>query len=285
MYQPVSTKNPAAVEAEVQALCRSMFPNNDLSFIGESFDWIGRCFKGDYGDYQPLDARYHDFEHTLQGTLCLMRLLKGRHVAGASPRLDLHGLRLVLLAVLMHDTGYLKTRDDTQGSGAKYTITHVSRSAEFAARFLRDKGFPASDVRAVQNMIRCTGVDSTSEEIPFQSALERVLGFALASSDLLGQMAAADYPAKLPALYSEFAEASRFSNTPSHFIASFTSADDLMRRTPSFWKDVVLKKLERDFEGLYRFLNEPYPNGRNEYVAAVEQNVRGLVTACQVNTP
>ena len=25
------------------------------------------CFEGRYQDYQPIDAHYHDLEHTLQG--------------------------------------------------------------------------------------------------------------------------------------------------------------------------------------------------------------------------
>ena len=39
---------------------------------------------------------------------------------------------LGLLGILMHDTGYLKRTEDMQGTGAKYTLTHVRRSAEFA---------------------------------------------------------------------------------------------------------------------------------------------------------
>jgi len=85
-----------------------------------------------------------------------------------------------VLAILLHDTGYLKKRDDTDGTGAKYTVTHVHRSGEFAAQLLGERGFNATDIYAVQNMIRCTGVDATLSVIPFQSEIERVVGHALA---------------------------------------------------------------------------------------------------------
>ena len=37
----------------------------------------------------------------------------------------------------------------------------------------------------------------------------RIVGFALGTADLLGQMAAPDYVDKLPVLYDEFVEAAR----------------------------------------------------------------------------
>ena len=123
MYPPVVTNDPTAVEVEVQAACRAMFPGADPLFVPRVFGWAIECFTGNYQDYQAVDARYHDFEHTLQGTLCLARLLRGRHLAGAEPQLTLQMFQLGLLAILLHDTGYLKKRDDTEGTGAKYTVT------------------------------------------------------------------------------------------------------------------------------------------------------------------
>jgi len=237
------------------------------------FGWAIECFTGGYRDYQAVDAQYHNFEHTLQGTLCLARLLRGRQLAGVQPRLTQRMFQLALLAILLHDAGYLKRRDDTQGTGAKYTVTHVERSAEFAEALLTDKGFNASEIETVQNMIRCTGVDAKLNSIPFQSELEKTVGFALATGDLLGQLAAEDYVEKLPILYGEFAEAAKFSNDERHFVASFSSAADLIERTPSFWEDYVQPKLKRDFGGLYQFLNEPYPSGRNEYLERIEKNI------------
>ena len=276
MYPAVSTKNPSAVQAEVQTAYQGMFPEGDPLFVPRVFGWAWQCFAGEYRDYQAVDARYHDFEHTLQGTLCMERLLWGRHLAAAEPILTQRMFELGLLAILLHDTGYLKKRDDTEGTGAKYTVVHVRRSAEFAAQLLGEKGFTASEIQAVQHMIQCTGVDASLSTIPFQSEMEKVAGFALASADLLGQMAADDYVEKLPILYSEFAEAAQHTTDQPNFIGSFASAADLMRKTPAFWEKFVLVKLDRDFGGLHQFLNDPYPTGPNEYLERIEANMERL---------
>jgi hypothetical protein len=276
MYRPVAAKDPAAVELEVQAAYTAIFPQGGRCFVPRVFGWAVECFTGNYADYQAVDARYHDFEHTLQGTLCMARLLRGRHSAGARPLLTPRLFELGLLAMLLHDAGYLKKRTDTQGTGAKYTAVHVGRSADFAAQLLAGKGFGPVDIRAVQNMIRCTGVDANFEAIAFQSELERLLGCALGTADLLGQMAADDYLEKLPALYDELAEAAQFARENSRSIANFASAEDLMRKTPPFWENFVQARLANQFGGLFRFLNDPYPSGPNEYLDRVHANMERL---------
>ena len=254
-----------------------MFPEAGVFFIPQAFGWVIDCFTGYFEDFLPVDTRYHDFEHTLQGTLCMARMLYGRHCAGAKPALAQRYFELGLLAILLHDTGYLKKRDDSQGTGAKYTATHVNRSMEFAARLLAKKGFSGEDIWAVQNMIRCTGVDAVLTAIPFQNDLEEVTGLALGAADLVGQMAAEDYVEKLPALYAEFAEAAVAGNkSGAAFFTGFSSAEDLMNKTPLFWRKHVREKLEREFAGMHRFLNTPYPDGPNFYLERIEANVKKL---------
>lgn len=283
MQLVIPTRDPTAVAGEVQKIYLRMFPSAGVFFVPQVFGWAIDSFTGHFGRYQPVDLRYHDFEHTLQGTLCLARLLFGRHCAAAKPALSVKDFELGLLAILLHDTGYLKTCDDIHGTGAKYTATHVDRSAEFAARLLTEKKFTREDIRAVQNMIHCTGVDAALDKIPFESELEKITGFALGTADLVGQMAAEDYVDKLPALYDEFAEAEAHSG--SSFVTGFTSAGDLMQKTPKFWKMIVLGKLEHEFGGLYQFLNSPYPHGPNAYLNSIEANVERLKQPAPARQP
>jgi len=273
MILSVATKDPTAVEMHVQSVYLALFPEGDRLFVPRAFGLAIECFTGHYSDFQAVDARYHDFEHTLQGTLCMARLLHGWHYANGNCPITERLFQLGIIGILLHDTGYLKKRDDINGTGAKYTTTHVSRSAEFAGRLLNERGFSQADIAAVKSMIRCTGVDTRLNDIPFPGEYEKLVGFALATSDLLGQMAADDYVDKLPILYSEFAEAARFDGDRPGFVAGFKGVDDLIRRTPKFWSDFVLPKLERDFRGLYRFLNDPYPDGPNEYIRHIEANM------------
>jgi hypothetical protein len=276
MILPVATKDPTAVEMEVQSAHLALFAEGDRLFVPRVFGYAIECFTGHYADYQAVDARYHDFEHTLQGTLCMARLLHGWHDANGHCPLTERLFQLGITGILLHDTGYLKKRDDIEGTGAKYTTTHVNRSAQFAGNLLSEKGFAREDIAAVQSMIRCTGVETKLSEIPFPGEAEKMVGYALATADLLGQMAADDYVDKLPILYSEFAEAARFDGDHPGFVAGFKGVDDLIRRTPKFWSEFVLPKLECDFGGLYRFLNDPYPQGPNEYVRRIEANMERI---------
>ena len=59
-------------------------------------------------------------------------------------------------------------------------------------------------------------------------------------------------------------------------IDSFSSAGDLMQKTPIFWEKFVQKKLDRDFGALYRFLNQPYPAGPNVYLERIQANMDRL---------
>jgi len=273
MFPSVDTSDCGAVEAAVREVYRMMFPGSDPAVVERAFRCVTGCFRGECPGYHAIDARYHDLEHTLQGTLCMVSILAGRHRAGVTPPLTRRVFELGVLAILLHDSGYAKRIGDTEGTGAKYTFTHVDRSAEFAEELLRPKGLPIADIRAIQHMIHCTGVNVDLEAIPFQDELERLAGYALGTGDLLGQMAAADYVDKLPVLYEEFAEATRFSGAGPAPTAGFSSAETLIRNTPRFWREFVRVKIDRDFAGVHHFLEDPYPGGPNPYVQAIEAHM------------
>lgn len=275
MYRDVDTKKLPAVRDEVAGIYRNLFPTTDSLFVHRAFGWAEDCFLGRFADYQPIDAKYHDLQHTLQVTLCFARLLQGYKKANTSPELTRRMFELGLLAILLHDTGYLKNKGDTEGTGAKYTLTHVVRSAEFARRLLTEKGLPTADIQSVQNMIRCTGVNADLKAIPFQDELERKIGFALGTADLLGQMAAEDYIDKLDILYQEFEESNRF-NGKKEGPGVFTSAQDLKSKTPLFWEKYVIPKIDDDFAGLYKLLSFSDPNGANHYIDRIKQNIQRL---------
>lgn len=267
----IDTRQPAAVKAAVAEAYRSMFPAGDVGYVDRIFEWAVDCFEGRYSDYLPIDARYHDLEHTLQGTLCMSRLLAGRHRRGAEPVITERMHQLGIAAILLHDTGYLKHRFDDAGTGAKYTSTHVHRSMDFAQALLLQRGFTVSECKSVRNMIRCTGLNVNLAAIDFQSDLERTVGHALGTADLLGQMAAPDYFEKLPVLFAEFEESSRFTGQP----GMFKSIEDLIAKTPGFWEKYVLPKVNNDFGGLYHFLEDEY--GRNAYLESIERNMERIM--------
>jgi len=272
MFPLVDTKDVQAVAAVTRAAIRRLHPAADTALIDRLFRDIEHMFCGRYLDYLPLDTRYHDLEHTLQAALCLVQLLEGRTNARVVPSLTTRQVEIAIAAALLHDTGYLKLRSDREGTGAKYTYVHVIRSCAFAASYLPTVGFAGEEVDLVENAIRCTGPRSDIANIQFAGEVESFLGCALASADLLGQMAARDYVDELPYLYAEFEESDRFFHVP-YERRQFRSPRELIAKTPAFWQTFVLPRLSKDYRGVYRFLAESDATGTNEYLEAVEQNL------------
>ncbi len=272
MFPPVDTKSPAAAAAFIEAEFAALFPGTAILWMRRMFKDVEDLFAGRHPDYGGVDLRYHDLEHTLQATVCSVLILAGRHRAGVNPRLTARQFELAVSGSLLHDSGYLKLRSDRSGTGAKYTFCHVLRSCAFAATYLPTLGALDHEVEAVLGAINCTGPLDQVTRLTFREPIDRVIGCALATGDYLGQMAAPDYPDELDILFAEFQESDDFVHVPAGR-RLFHSAADLKRRTPLFWREVVLPKLEHDFAAVYRFLAHPYPEGRNPYLEAVERNL------------
>ena len=268
----VNTKHPDEVLRFLNARLYRLFPSLTFPRLQQVFLDVRDLFEGRHPDYLAIDLHYHDLEHTLQATVCLMELLAGRTAVQAEPILTSNQIECALVAALLHDCGYLKLRSDRSGTGAKYTFCHVLRSCSFASSYLPPHGFDADEVSLVVGAITCTGPVQERSQPWLQTTTERMIGFALAAADYLGQMAASDYPDELDVLYREFCESDDFCHVPVDK-RMFTSADDLKRKTPDFWGSAVLPKLEGPFGGLHRYLAVPPLDGPNPYLEAIERNL------------
>jgi hypothetical protein len=231
---------------------------------------VEELFAGRHSGYQKADLKYHNLDHTVLATQCFIDLAEGRVRHGSKPVLNARQFCLGYAAIILHDSGYLKTRGDLSGTGAKYTTSHVQRSCTLAADALSGLGCSADEIIGVQNAIRCTGINSQINQIAFRDEVERVTGCMVVTADYLGQMADPDYPTKLPALFAEFEESNDFSRVPFEK-RPFHSSKELMAKTTAFWNGFALPKLENDYLGLYRVLT--LSDGRNPYLEAVESNL------------
>jgi hypothetical protein len=276
MFPGVNTQDWKAVEREAEGIFRRLYPDGDFAPIHQTFSDIEQLFAGRYPGYQSCDMRYHDSEHTLEAAVAMMRLLEGMNNAPDGMPLRPHSFALGMDAVLMHDAGYLKLRGDTEGTGAKYTLTHVSRSAEFASRYLRNRGYPSRDRASVEHMIHCTGFFVDTAKIPFHSEPERMLGYALGTADLLGQMAAPNYLNELENLFHEFQECVQQRGTAADALAIYSSPEDLRSRTPQFFRGHVMRMLTMQWGGVYRFLDRPIGSGKNPYLEQIAANIRNV---------
>ena len=227
-------------------------------------------FEGRYAGYQAIDMQYHDYEHTLQATLCLVHILEGRSRTTDRPVLAARHWELAVMAALLHDSGYLKPNDDRTGSGAKFTFIHERRSCEFIRDYLPRMGVTATEIEDICAAIICTGPRSKISQISFRSEEGRQFAFALVTADYLAQMSAPDYLDKLPALYSEFQEAFDFEQLPPEK-RPYHSLQELLEKTPSFWTNFVRPMLDFEAGGVHRYLTTA--GQPNPYLQAVEANL------------
>lgn len=272
MSHPTDTKSISTAATAALAIFRRMFPRDEAGLFVRVFADVDAMFCGRYLDYQKIDTPYHDLEHTLQVTLCFAEMMEGRHFAGIEPRLDARQFELGVAAALLHDTGYLKLRSDQEGTGAKYTFTHVLRSCAVASSYLPTVGVSLDELDGVLGAIRCTNSTTVIRRLHFQQPIEGIVGCAVATADYLGQMSTHNYLEELPFLFAEFEESDNFAGV-SREQRLYRSVDELIAKTPNFWRTSVLPKLDNELIGLYRFLARPYPDGVNRYIDAVNRNI------------
>lgn len=262
---------PAEVLILVRERFRHMFGVQDDAFISEYMQATEDLFEGRHPEYQPMDTAYHDISHTLQATLCLSELLSNRHYEHAEPKISDHDFKRTLLAILFHDIGYLKTRDDTEGTGAKYTNVHEKRSCKVARAYLQGRGWPEDDIVFVQNLISATGPLADLTEIPFRTEVERLMGQVVCSADYVGQMSDPSYPDKLAVLYQEFEECFRYQGMPRNEWP-FPTYEALLQGTPDFWSRFVHYKMNIECARAWEYLEHPVI-GENSYLEAIEDNM------------
>lgn len=277
----IDTRNPLAVAAVVKAAFGDIGAEASWPLIDRLFADVTDMFAGHYPGYRGIDMLYHDYEHTLQATVCLIHILRGRSRSPDKPVLTPRDWELALMAVLLHDSGYLKEIQDVAGTGAKYTLIHERRSCDFARQYLPRMGVTATEIEDICSAIRCTGPQSRVSQITFYREEARVFAFVLVTADYLAQMSAADYPDELPLLYREFQEAYDYENVPPEK-RPYKSIPEMIAKTPGFWADNVRPMLDFEAGGVHRYLTTA--GQPNPYLQAVDANIAEVQRRLQAGT-
>jgi len=203
LAQLVAMDDPRAVMGEIETIVLRMHPSFDFGFLRGVASDVVRLFAGDYPGYRACNTAYHNLQHTTDATIAMTRLLHGAFCEGHP--ISAREVELAVAATLFHDIGYIQSAGD-EGTGAKYTKTHIERSADFLEDYFRKAGLPDEDIRDCRDMLSCTGLTVRIADIRFRSFEVRLLGMMLGTADLLGQMADRTYLEKLSFLYREFKE-------------------------------------------------------------------------------
>jgi hypothetical protein len=195
--------------------------------------------------------------------------------------LDPERAQNLLVAALLHDSGYIMESGDYPGTGAKYTSCHVQRGVDFvlknAARF--DLG--PERALAVGRCISFTDLASPPPFAPVQPYAtgsgtatlgagidqDGAIGAILGTADILGQMADRSYLEKLLFLYFEFREAG---------FPGYHTEFDMLRKTVDFYSS-ARKRLEEallGFHGLCRdHFSARFGIDRDLYIESIEHQM------------
>ncbi len=266
----VNTKDPTAVCAYAQKVFAGLGWVQSAPLVEKIFADVTRMFAGQYPGYRGIDMSYHDFEHTLQATVCLLSIIKGRQQAGAAPTLHRRDAELSLMAVLLHDAGFLKQIEDNTGTGAKYTLIHERRSCQFARAYLPQYAVTPDEMDDVCAAINCTGPRNHIAGHAFHRPEARIIACIVVTADYLAQMSAPDYLGKLPLLFREFQEAFDFEQVPPDQ-RPYQTLRELQQKTPDFWHKFVQPLLANEADAMYRYLS--ITGQPNPYLLAVEDNL------------
>ena len=205
----------------------------------------------------------------------MARLLDGyERSRGDGPAIEEKLFQLGVVCALFHDMGYIrKANDKKHRNGAEYTRIHVSRGGRFLRGYLPRIGL-AEHAEVAGQILHFTGYEKPVASIRVPDPIFRLIGSLLGSADIIAQMSDRCYLEKCrDRLYPEFvAGGITRKQTEAGEEVVFTSAEDLLRKTPSFYRNAS-RRLEQELGGAYNFAGKHF-GGSNLYMDAVKQNIR-----------
>ncbi len=202
----VQMESPEAVLDEAITVLGQVSPLEvDTLAIRSAFNQTVSLYQGVWEDTKGCNTDYHDLKHVTDCFLAMVRLLHGALVTGI--QVSSRQVHQGLVAALLHDVGYLQNCEDTEGTGAKFTTSHVRRSMDFVGRHFAVFGLQESEVHACMAMIHCTDLNCDPGSVPFADKTSQQIGKMLATADIMAQMADRTYLEKLLLLYHELDEA------------------------------------------------------------------------------
>ncbi|MGC8770704.1 MAG: hypothetical protein ACP5Q5_05585 [Brevinematia bacterium] len=261
---------------ELENIFCSWYEKKYFEKVRKSFQITYLLFNGKFPGYKECNTEYHDFNHTVDALVAATRLMDGYNFQVKI--MNVNTARNLLIACLLHDTGYIQEKDDNIGTGAKYTKYHVDRSIEFLFKNKEFFSIEDNDAQEIKNYISSTGLNVKWETIPFKNQDERIAGGILGTADLLGQMANRKYLEKLLFLYYEFKEAG---------IPGYDTEFDILRKTVDFYK-ITKERLDTTLLKIYEYATEHFKQRYNIpynlYMLAIERNIDYINEILKDNT-
>lgn len=276
----VNLENPAAVHAAIEAIFDLRYGQAwPRKALASAITDVVRAYAGEYPGLLVCDTPYHDLRHALDTTLAMARIVDGHEASRMRQGAPLGGELAVVgvLLALFHDFGYLRRSGEEHLTGAQLVGRHEARGAEFAAAFLAHNGL--AQHQPLARLIMATAFKENLDELfAAYPGAAVALACMMASADVLSQLADRYYPERCrDFLFLEFVEGGldRVVQSDGVECLLYSSAEDLLRKTPWFFESVIIKRLEYDLRGVYRYLDDHF-GGQNPYVNAMFVNIAFL---------
>jgi hypothetical protein len=279
----VNTTDVTSVSREVNRMFQVLYPDASPQALDQSFDDVGRVFRGEYPGYQACDTDYHNLQHSLDVTLAMARMMDGYersrdHGEAIGSRLFVFGT----VTALLHDVGYIRHQNDTRHlNGAEYTLKHVSRGAKFIEDYMSVIGM--TDLAPVaRQIVHFTGYERPVNRIKVPSMIFRLLGNMLGTADIIAQMSDRCYLEKCrDRLYPEFVAGGLAESKMQRAVNStlFSSPGELVSRTPMFYRTATTR-LNDVLGGAYIYAQNHF-GGENLYLTEIYKNVNYAQSVAQ----
>ncbi|MHC4870948.1 MAG: hypothetical protein ACYTFY_03810 [Planctomycetota bacterium] len=238
----VSMTDPRAVLAAARDIVKLMHKDCKFNDLEHVYADIRDIFEGRYPGYKKCNTEFHDFKHTTDVFLAMVRIMNGGFHEGI--KFTEHEINLGMFSALFHDVGYIQSDDDDEGTGAKFTKDHVNRGMDFLEKYLININYTELDVEKVQCMLLCTDLAVKVSEIKFPDENTAILGKMLGTADLLGQMGDRTYLEKLLFLFYEFKEGIN---------GVYDSEFELLEKTVGF-TEFAMSRLDNDLGDCKKYL-------------------------------
>ena len=261
LYDLVRMNSAEAVLDEVLTILNMIMTGFKTEPVIKAFNKTVSLYNGNFPGYRSCNTEYHDLQHVTDTFLAMARLIHGASLQGSL--LSERHISIGLIAVLLHDTGYIQKDSDTEGTGAKHTAMHVQRSMDFLRLNALEFKLSDEEITDGRAMILCTDLAEDIEAIAFSSPEAALLGKILATADMIAQMADRAYLEKTLFLYREFKEGR---------VEGYKTPADLLQKTLDFYNLIDCRFREK-LDGIDRLMMPHFVSrwniNKNLYIVAI----------------
>ncbi len=224
---------------EIIEILTIIAPRSTQGFLTQIHNDVAEIFHGKNDIFINNFLKYHDFWHTMDVVLAVVRFLHGFYLKGVTFSQDI--IELCLLTSYFHDIGLLLTKEEVEKKDTACLKHHEQRSIHVLHEYMKKNNCLLQHKNDCAAIINCTNLSIEPTTLRFSSPETQLVGHILGSADLLAQMANRYYLESLDLLYQEQCEIG---------LATHHSLLELLRQTTQFYNKVVTPRLQNSFNNI-----------------------------------